>query len=791
MPDVMKDLIAIFKAETEEHLTKLDTGLVELEKQPNHVDLARDLNREVHTLKGAARVFGFSEIQDIAHRIEDIFEEVAGKRAVFSSFMAKSIFKGLDAIRTILEKIGQGKEIDVDASDLCRELEECLSGTRGIRSQNRERGHEREEEQGETQEDGIRTETKRERVHEKGAKVVAETQEKGEQGKEREREGGKIADKVADRINEAVAPHLSAQTEEYIRIPLSRVDKLLYLVGEVVINKMMISTISAQAKRLSKLSKEMQKTIFGLSEAVGKEFSSQDGEVPKWLSQCESQVQKLREHTLKLYDHISTEEFHIDPIIGELQAKIKEMKMLPLSTILEGFPRMVRDIASQQGKEVNLVISGGETELDKKVLEGIKVSLIHILRNCIDHGIEEPEVRTSHGKPRDGTIKVSAFHEADNVVLTVEDDGRGMDIAQIKETALKKQLVPSHDLAGMTDKEMLNLIFMNGFSTSPIVTDVSGRGMGLDIVRRDIANLKGRVTLDTQEDRETKFTLILPLTIAIIQVLLVKVQNMIFALPMLPITESVKVNRNDVSTIEGRMAVHFREHTVPLVRLDEVLELPSAGDEKGRRKNELLVVMATSLDRRVGFVVDEIVGDEELFIKSLGKHLGRVKNVSGAIILPTGEIVVVLDIGDLIAHSSLSFSAVAGNKRAPELRRKEKRILIVEDAFSTRELEKTILETRGYLVDTAVDGLDALDRMIDTHYDLIVSDIEMPRMDGFELCRTLKNNEGYKDIPVVMVTALQKEEDKRRGIEVGAAAYIVKSAFEQSNLLDTIERLVG
>ena len=791
MPDVMKDLIAIFKAETEEHLTKLDNGLVELEKHPHNVELARDLNREVHTLKGAARVFGFCEIQDIAHRIEDIFEEVAGKRAVFSSFIAKSIFKGLDAIRTILEKILQEKEIDGDASDLCRELEECLSGTRGIRTQEKlEGGPEREEETAGNQENGIGTERKREREHE-GEEETVETQEKGGQRKEREREGGRIADKVADHINEAVAPHPSAQTEEYIRVPLSRVDKLLYLVGEVVINKMMISTISAQAKRLSKLSKEMQKSILGLSEAVGKEFSSQDGEVTRWLSQCESQFQKLREHTLKLYDHVSTEAFHLDPIIDELQAKIKEIKMLPLSTILEGFPRMVRDIASQQGKEVNLLISGGETELDKKVLEGIKVSLIHILRNCIDHGIEEPEVRISHGKPPGGTIKVSALHEADNVVITVEDDGRGMDIAQIKETALKKRLVPSHDLGGMTDKEVLNIIFMNGFSTSPIVTDVSGRGMGLDIVRRDITNLKGRVILDTEKNRETKFTLVLPLTIAIMQVLVVKVQNMIFALPMLPITESVKVKMDDVSAIEGRMAFHFREHTVPLVRLDEVLELPPAGDEKGKRKKEMLVVMATSLDRQVGFIVDEIVGEEELFIKSLGKHLGKVKNASGAIIMPTGEVVVVLDIADLIAHSALSLLPVTGKKRAPELKRKEKRILVVEDAFSTRELEKTILETRGYLVDTAVDGLDALDRMTGAHYDLIVSDIEMPRMDGFELCRTLKSNEGYKDIPVVMVTALQKEEDKRRGIEVGAAAYIVKSAFEQSNLLDTIERLVG
>jgi len=769
MPE-MKDLIAIFRAETEEHLTKLENGLVELEKQPNNFELASSLNREVHTLKGAARVFGFYEIQDIAHRIEDIFEEVAGKRAVFNSLMAEKIFKGLDAIRIILERIAQEKkidvEIDVDATDICRELEECISAAQAVR-----------------------TRKKREKKGPKREKEAVEMEQKGAQ--EKEIEEGKPPEKVVDRASEAVTARLTAQTEEYIRVPLSRIDKLLYLVGEVVINKMRASTISTQAKRASKLSKEVQKCISSLSEAIKKEVSSQDREVTKWLSQCEAQIRKLTDHTLNLYDQVSTEAFHLDPVIDELQAKIKEIKMLPLSTIFEGFPRMVRDIASQEGKEVNLVISGGETELDKKVLEGIKTSLIHILRNCIDHGIEEPESRLALGKPREGTIKVSAFHEGDNVVITVQDDGRGMDIAQIKETALRKRLVSSYDLEGMTDREVLNVVFMNGYSTSPIVTDVSGRGMGLDIVRRDITNLKGRVILETQKDKETKFTLVLPLTIAIIQALLVKVQNMLFALPMFSITESVKVNTGDISAIEGRMAIQFRDHIVPLVKLNEVLALPPPGEDEGKMKKEMLVVMAASLDSQVGFVVDEIVGEGEVFIKSLGKHLGKVKNVSGAIIMPNGEVVVVLDIPDLIAHSALSLPGTTGMRRAPKTKRKEKKILIVEDAFSTRELEKSILETHGYLVDTAVDGLDALDRMADNQYDLIVSDVEMPRMNGFELCRTLKNNEGYREIPFVMVTALQKEEDKRRGIEVGAAAYIVKSAFEQSNLLDTIERLVG
>jgi chemotaxis protein histidine kinase CheA len=786
----MKDLIAIFKAETEDHLTKLDNGLVELEKQPDQMEMVKGLNREVHTLKGAARVFGFCEIQDIAHRIEDIFEEVAGKKVVFDSFIAGRIFKGLDAIRALLAKIGQEENhgAAADASDICAELEGCIAAAKGIRTR-RKGGGQRDGDPSSVISDQKGIRARRKGTELKKGNGASLNEEKGRQGKTPG--GEKKQEQVVDPSGEAAAPRFSAPAEEYIRVPLSRVNKLLYLAGEVVINKIKASIISAQAKRLSRLSKEAQKSISSLSEAIKKELPSQAGEAPKWLGQCEAQMQKLREQTLKLYDHISTEAFHLDPIIDELQAKIKEIKMLPVSTILEGFPRMVRDIAFQQGKEVNLVISGEETKLDKKVLEGIKTSLIHILRNCIDHGIEGPEARAALGKPRDGTIKVSALHEGDNVVITVEDDGKGLDIAQIKETALRKRLVSSPELEGMTEKEALNLVFMNGYSTSPVVTDVSGRGIGLDIVRRDITDLKGRVILDTQKGRGSKFTLILPLTIAIIQVLLVRVQGMLFALPMFTVTECLNVTMDDVSTLEGRMALQLRDRIVPLVRLDEVLGLPPAKQDEEKAKKEMLAVMAISFDRRVGFIVDEIMGQDEVFIKSLGKYLGKVKNVSGAMVMPTGEVVVVLDTADLIAHSALSLPSGAGKGFAPPMERKERRILVVEDAFSTRELEKSILETHGYLVDTAVDGLDALDRVIGGRYDLIVSDIEMPRMDGFELCRTLKKKEEYKNIPVVMVTSLQKEEDKRRGMEVGAAAYLVKTSFEQTNLLETIERLVG
>ncbi len=780
-----KDFIAIYEAETQDYLTRLDKGLVELEKDPDNLELITELNRAAHTLKGSARVFGFYEIQEIAHRIEDIFEKVSQKRLVFSPQVADRIFKGLDVVRGIAEKIVKEERIDVDISETCKELEQCFSA------------------ETESEEDKPQTEVRRQRTKNKEPKKETGKQQYTKTGNPKSvkssAQAGEEIKKAPKKVplketQSSASEDIQKLTppEEYIRVPLSRVNKLLNLVGEMVINKMKSSAKIARAKRLFTLSKQVQKRISGLGETIKKNFPSEDTEAAKLFSQCDTDIQRLKEDALGLYDNISTEAFHLDPVIDELQARMKEIRMLPCATIFEGFPRMVRDIASQEAKEINLEISGEGTELDKKILEGIKTPLMHILRNCIDHGIETPEKRIKLDKPRIGTIKLSAYHEAGNVIIAIEDDGRGIDVDEIKQTVLKKHLVPNEELEVMTEKEILNLVFMNGFSTSPIITDVSGRGIGLDIVRRDIGHLKGRVILDARKDKGTNCTLILPLTIAIIQVLLIKSQGILFALPVSSIEESLKVNMEEVSTIEGKMAIQVRGHAVPVVRLDEVLGLPETQlNEDNQQKSMFPVVIANSLDKHVGFIIDEIIGEEEIFIKSLGEHLGKIKNVSGATILGTGEVVVILDVADLVDQSRLSHPAVAVKKPSPENMQKAKRILVVEDALSTRELEKSILETHGYHVDTAVNGLDGLDRITQGQYDLVVSDIKMPRMDGFEFCKTLKKNDEYKDIPVVMVTSMEKEEDKRRGIEVGASAYIIKRVFDQGSLLDTIERLIG
>lgn len=760
MPD-KKEFIAMFKAEAEELVTKLDKGLVELEKDPHNLEIVKDLNMVAHSLKGAARIFGFRDIHDITHKIESLFEKVQQRSLTLSPNIADKIFKGLDRIRILLDKTIKPDSIAVDITDVCLGLESCLPVT-------------------------IENEEKPVKGNEEMPKVdptitalpVPPAAESSHHGKDLRGETSATTD-----------------AEEYIRVPLRRVNKLLNLVGEMVIAKMKTSARINRLKNLTRLTKKIQGMVFSVAEMIKTDMPQANAELIEMLGECQAGIQRIRADSMQLLDHISTETFHLDPVIEELQANIKEIRMLPLATIFEGFPRMVRDIAHEQGKEVNLEIFGAETELDKKVLDGIKAALTHILRNSVDHGIEKPEIRAALGKPRAGTIKLSAGHEAGNVVIAIEDDGKGLDTNQIKQMALKKTLVTKEELEKMTEREIWNIIFMNGYSTSPIITDISGRGIGLDIARQDIENLKGQIFLDSESGKGTALTLTLPLTIAIIKVLLLKVADKLFALPLISITECISVSQKDISKLDGKMAIHVREHALPVVKLSEVLGLhtvPQGEEDKDQPlTEEITVIIVSSLDKQVGFIVDEIVTEEEVFIKSLGAYLGKVKNVSGAAILGTGEVVVILDVEDLLVNSRLSHPAVLERSPSPIEKKKGKRILIVDDILSTRELEKNILESQGYLVDVAIDGVDGLDKINQVRYDLIVSDIQMPRMDGFEFCENLKKNELYKDIPFVIVSALGKDQDKRRGIEVGASAYIIKTAFDQTSLLDTIERLIG
>jgi len=511
------------------------------------------------------------------------------------------------------------------------------------------------------------------------------------------------------------------------------------------------------------------------------------GSSQEWLRETSTLVSNL----LREY---ASDTMHMALVIDELEQEIKRARMLPLNTITGTFGRMVRDLAQESGKEAVLQIIGGETELDKRVLEQIKDPLIHLLRNAVDHGIEPPQQREALGKPRTGTITISAEQLGKEVVICIADDGAGLDLEAIRQAVARRTGVDAQSLS--TD-DLKEAIFNTGISTSPIITDISGRGVGLDVVHRNVEALHGRIEVDSQPGAGAVFTLILPLTLTSSRGLLVRVSNEVLAIPYNAIERIMYIRPEDIVTLEGQDTILYDGRPLTLARLSDVLELPPVDmqfDMQLERARIPVVVLAAA-ERRMAFVVDELEGEQEVVIKSLGRQLSRVGGISGATVLGSGEVVLILNVADLIKlglrskrHSVLD--TLSRTTSATETRAR-RHILIVDDSITTRTLEKNILEAAGYTVQLATDGQEALSVIATSGApDLIVSDIVMPRLNGFELTQRIKEDPHTADVPVILVTSLDSPEDKARGIEVGADAYITKSSFDQNNLLETIEQLM-
>jgi chemotaxis protein histidine kinase CheA len=758
------EFLETFKAEADEYLNKLDRGLLALEKNPSDTEILYELFRVAHTLKGAASMMGFTDIKEIAHRMEDLFGLVHSKQREFQSEMASVVFTGVDAIRAILSTVigavpGTGPSVNV--AEICRQLE-AAAKTGGAAS-------------------GIPS----------PGRPVAEPSSATPNAPDASGTGG-VSTPAASR---EPAPAVST-IDESIRIPLARVNKLLNLVGELVINKVKSSHKSALIRALNRTSVELQARFESLSahlrEAERDTRLHDTGR--KLMHDCSLGMHAFRRELLALSDTITNEMLQIDPVIEELQRRMKDIRMLPCTQLFEQLSRVARDVARSMQKDVVFVVQGGETELDKKVLEEIKGPLIHLLRNSIDHGIETAEERAAAGKPPEGRIEIAAEQAGDHVVITVTDDGRGINPDRVKATAIRKGLIRTEDAHALTESDLFGLIFTKGFSTSEIITDISGRGVGLDVVRTQMEALKGQVSVTSEVGHGTTFRLELPLTIALIHALLVHAHDEVLAFPLTAVEESMKVAERECVLVDMKMAVNVRNHLVPLVRLGQLLgmEADSASAAGPGRDSDgtISIVIISSMGKRVGFIVDKILGDQEIYVKHLGAHVGKVRNISGATVLGTGEMVLILDVADLMRSAQDSRRTVA-SAPAPQMERTRRRILVVEDSLTTRELERGMLESRGFIVETASDGLEALEKLAQGSFDLVLSDVEMPRMNGFDLCRALRANDNMKNIPLVFVTTLEKESDKRKGIEVGAQAYIVKNAFHEGNLLQTINQLVS
>jgi two-component system chemotaxis sensor kinase CheA len=813
---VREKLISSFRAELAEHIQTMTDGLLALEQGrvagEQRQSVLESIFRAAHSLKGAARAVGVTMIEQLAHALEDLLDAMRNGAVKLAPELFTACYQALDAIQAVQTAYESGETTPpVQALQALADLEPFRSATTPLASDEFPE------------------------APPTGAPEAA------------------LADAPQPRTP-TFPP--SSGGDETIRVSVSKLDTLMAQLSELLVTKIRAEQRLAQVHELQEFMTLWQKEWLSVRAAYSRMLRQDasgvlglrrpepversrgnapalrrpeliEGWRPEFaegpvLSKVEGPRGgnghgKLGKDVLHLLNYVGTSQerlremnalmnnfsrqhandtMQMSLVIDELEHEIKRIRMLPLSTITGPFGRMVRDLAQEAGKEAVLQIVGGDTELDKRVLEQIKDPLIHMLRNAIDHGIEPPEQRVALGKPRGGTITLTAEQLGKDVVICVSDDGAGLDLDAIRQAITRHGL----DAQALSGTELVEIIFKVGISTSPIITDISGRGVGLDVVRRNVEALHGRIDVDWTPGEGAAFTLTLPLRLTSSHGLLVRASNQLFAIPLNAIERILYVSPQEISPLEGQDTIRYNGRPLTLVRLNDVLELPhtdgqrdSAGLSKGEAR--ILVVILAAAERRMAFAVDELAGEQEIVIKGLGKQLTRVGGIAGAAVMGSGEVVLILNVADLIKL------AMRGKRRSvldarPEatpsgVTRAQRRILIVDDSITTRTLEKNILEAAGYTVQLAIDGHEALSAIATGGMpDLIVSDIVMPRIDGFELTRRIKDDPNTANLPVILVTSLSSSEDKAQGIEAGADAYIVKSSFDQNNLLETIEQLI-
>jgi two-component system sensor histidine kinase and response regulator WspE len=479
-----------------------------------------------------------------------------------------------------------------------------------------------------------------------------------------------------------------------------------------------------------------------------------------------------------------------EDLSNRLHHEVIVSRMRPLADGIRGFPRLVRDVARTLGKQVRFEVRGEQTGVDRDILDKLEAPLSHLIRNALDHGIELPADREAAGKPATGTIRLEARHRAGMLQITLVDDGRGIDVERLRSHAVTRGLVARQVADQLSELELLEFLFLPGFSTKESVTEISGRGVGLDVVQSMVKSVGGSVRVSTQPGRQTVFTLQLPITMSVIRALLVQIGGEPYAFPLTRIDQILFCRGEDIRTVEGRQYFDRDGVSIGLVMAAQILERPALAPA-----DPMPVVVISDRGQQFGMIVDSFLGERDLEVRPLDLRLGKVPNVNSASLLENGDPVLIVDVEDLVRSID---NVLMGRRlsrvefeRMAEQARQRKRILVVDDSITVRELERQLLQARGFTVDVAVDGMDGWNAIRGTHYDLVVTDVDMPRMDGIGLVSLLKADPARRETPVVIVSYKDREEDRIRGLDAGANRYLTKSSFHDETFVDTIVDLIG
>jgi two-component system, chemotaxis family, sensor kinase CheA len=739
--EFVKRLRATFKVEAEEHVQAMATAVMELEQSPGHDAQRRLIEtvfRAAHSLKGAARAVDFTDIESRCQSLEDIFAAWKRQESAPTRGALDTVHRTLDAVSAALAVPGPLREPSSTP-------DQSSSAGRPV-------------------------------------SVAAET------------------------VSAAPAPaERTFSPEDTVRITVAKLNARLLEAEEMLTAKLTIGQRAEDVRALGNRCDAWRKEWTTVEPAARALRQGLDRPAPgpattpppglmrvlEFLDWNLDHLESLERHATALIRTANQDRQVIGKLVDDLLAGSKELLLLPFATLAAPFPKLVRDLCHDQGKEADLVVRGDEVEIDKRILEEMKAPLIHLLRNCVDHGIETPEERRRSGKPSRATITLAASQvNGSKVMLLMSDDGAGIDADKVKASALEHGILSPDVARQLTDAEAQRLVFEADVTTSPMITRLSGRGLGLAIVREKAEKLGGVVSIESQLGRGAQFSIVLPSTLTTFRGILVEAAQRPYVIPTLQVERVARVNADEIRTVEGRATVSLSGRAIALVQLADVLEAPHA-KSNGEAHAPTLVLVLGAGDQRVAFAVDAAHDEQEVLVKPLRAPLSRVRNIAGATVLGSGQVAPILNVSDLL-RSARKFGN-AGARTAADARpahAEAHSVLVAEDSITSRMLLKSILQSAGYKVKTAVDGMEAFALLRTEPFDLVVSDVEMPRLNGFDLTARIRADKKLAELPVVLVTALETREDRERGIDVGANAYIIKSNFDQSHLLDVLKRLV-
>ena len=764
--DDMKEIMEDFLIEAFELIEQIDHDLVELEANPEDLELLNRIFRVAHTVKGSSSFLNFDVLTELTHHMEDVLNKARKGELKITPDIMDVVLESVDMMKGLLESIrdnGSDAAAGIDIKNICASLTQISEGEAPSAAPEAPAAPApepvKEPEPAAPAEEAAPEVSDAELSKLSDSEVEAEIERllKVRKAEDKARRASKG---IAPKSPEEIAPAASAAPapaakpapsrerdadkkvpaassssavaqEQTIRVEVKRLDHLMNLIGELVLGK----------NRLLKIYDDVEERYEG----------------EKFLEELNQVVSSL------------------SLVTTDIQLAVMKTRMLPIAKVFNKFPRMIRDLSRELGKQIDLEISGEETELDKSIVEEIGDPLVHIIRNSCDHGIEDPETRKAMGKPEKGLVQLKAYNEGNHIVVEIVDDGKGLDADMLKAKSIEKGIITEREADAMSEKEAFGLIFKPGFSTAAKVTNVSGRGVGMDVVKTNIEKLNGIIDIESEVGKGTVMKLKIPLTLAIIQSLLVGTQEEFYAIPLASVLETVRVPIDDIYTIDGKNVLRLRDEVLSLVRLSDVFGVNKVFDGG----DQTYVVIIGVAEAKLGIIVDTLVGQEEIVIKSMGDYLQNIPGIAGATIRGDGRVTLIIDVGAMMEMAKdikVNIRAEMEDSTKAKEKPSDYKVLIVDDSKMDRTIMQKSLEPIGVTIIEATNGVEALNiiKSGEHAFDAVLIDIEMPRMDGYTLAGEIRKYSKYRTLPLIAVTSRTSKTDRLRGVEVGMTEYITK-----------------